>query len=294
MQHYLQITLADIPGAINIADDILIFAGSITEHDEILKHVLQALRTKGLTLNLTKCTFSKEHLEYFGFTFSKAGMKPSCLKIKALKNAERPQDIKRIRSYIGMVNYLTRFIPDFSTLTYPLRQLTHKHTKFVWADACEKSFNILNNMLTDAAINTYFNEKKETILYCDASPFGLSSILLQNDNKDLLQVILYSSRSLNTTEQRYSKLERECLSIAYACQRHRVYLFGRTIKIYSDNKAIVNLLSRTSSKVPSRIERMILQLQGYDFDIKYVKTEQNFSDYISRHPDRESLSKVRK
>ena len=94
-------------------------------------------------------------------------------------------------------------MPNFSTLTYPLRQLTHKHTKFVRTDACEKSFNILNNMLTDAAINTYFNEQKETVLYRDASPFRLPSILLQNDNKDHLQLISYSSRSLNTTEQRY-------------------------------------------------------------------------------------------
>ena len=64
--------------------------------------------------------------------FSKAGMKPSDSQINALKNAERPQDIKGTRSYLGMVNYLKRFIPDFSTLstsvrTYPLRLLTHKH-----------------------------------------------------------------------------------------------------------------------------------------------------------------------
>ena len=181
-----------------------------------------------------------------------------------------------------MVNYLKRFIPYFSTLTYPLRQPTHQHTKFAWTDTCEKSFNMLNNMLTDAVINTYFDEQKEGILYCDASPFGLSSILIQNDNKDYLQVISNSSRSLNATEQRYSQLEREFLSIVCACQRHRVYLFG---KIYSDNKAPVNLLSRPSSKVPLRIERMILQLNDYDFDIKYVKTEQNIGDYISRHPD---------
>ena len=127
-----------------------------------------------------------------------------------------------------MVNYLRRFIPDFSTLTYPLRQLTHKYTKFIWTDGCEKSFNTLNNMLTDAAINSYFDEQKEKILYCDASLFGLSSILLQNDNKGHLQA--YSSRSLNTTEQRYSQLKREFLSILYACQRHRVYLFGRTLR----------------------------------------------------------------
>ena len=84
MQHYLQITLADIPGAINIADDILIFAGSITEHDEILKHVFQRLQAKGLTLNLSKCIFSKAHLQYFGFIFSKAGMRPCYSKTKML------------------------------------------------------------------------------------------------------------------------------------------------------------------------------------------------------------------
>ena len=158
MQHYLQITLADIPGAINIADDILIFAGSITEHDEILKLVFQRLQAKGLTLNLSRWTFSKEHLEYFGFIFSKAGMKPSYSKINASKNAEQPRDIKGIRSYLGMINYLKRFIPEFSTLTYPLRQVTHKDTKYVWTDACKKSVNILNNMLTEADINIYFDE----------------------------------------------------------------------------------------------------------------------------------------
>ena len=60
LQHYLQITLADIPGAINIADDILIFVESVTEHDEILKDVFQKLYGKGLTLNLSKCILSKE------------------------------------------------------------------------------------------------------------------------------------------------------------------------------------------------------------------------------------------
>ena len=94
LQHYLQITLADIPGAINIADDILIFAGGITKHDEILKHIFQTLHAKGLTLNLSKFISSKEHLENFGFIFSKVGMKSSDSKINALKNAERLHDIK--------------------------------------------------------------------------------------------------------------------------------------------------------------------------------------------------------
>ena len=170
-------------------------------------------------------------------------MKPSDSKINALKIAERPQDIKGIRSYSGMVSHLKRFIPKLSTLTYPLRELTHKHINIVWTDAYEKSFNIPNNLLTYTVVNTYFDEQKERILYCYASPFGLSSTLLQNNNKTHLKVISYSSRSLNTTEQRYSQLERKCLSIVYACHRYRIYLFSRTFKIYSDNKVRIFIKS---------------------------------------------------
>ena len=84
-----------------------------------MQKVFQRLSKKSLTLNLDKCLFSKETLEYFGFIFSKNGMKQSVSKILTLKEAERPQDIKGVRSYLGMINYLKRFIPDFSTLTSP-------------------------------------------------------------------------------------------------------------------------------------------------------------------------------
>ena len=127
-------------------------------------------------------------------------MKPTDSKINALKNNERPPDFKGIHSYLGMVNYLKHFIPDFSALTCPLRQLTHKNTKFVWTDACEKSFSIMNNLLTDASVYIYFNEQKIFFILL-WQPFGRSSILLQNDNKDHLQVTLYLPRLLNTTEQ---------------------------------------------------------------------------------------------
>ena len=82
--------LADISSVINIADDILNFASTIAEHELILQKVFQRLSEKGLTLNLNKCLFSKETLEYFGFIFSKNGMKPSASKNLPLKEAKRP------------------------------------------------------------------------------------------------------------------------------------------------------------------------------------------------------------
>ena len=99
-------------------------------------------------------------------------MKPSVSKLLSLKEAKRPQDIKGVRSYPGMINYLKRFIPDFSTLTYLIRKLTHQDIKFEWSDDSEKSFQTLNNHLTERTVNTYFDEKKNTVIYCDACHNG--------------------------------------------------------------------------------------------------------------------------
>ena len=143
-------------------------------------------------------------------------MKPSVSKILALQEAKRPQDIKGVCSYLGMINYPKRVIPDLSTLTYPIHKLTHQDIKFEWSDDCEKNFQTLNKYLTERAVKTYFDKKKNIVIYCDASPVGLSSILLQKDENNNAHVISYSSRSLTTTEQKYSQIKHECLCMQKA------------------------------------------------------------------------------
>ena len=108
----------------------IIYAKNDAEHDEILGKVLNRLHEKGVTLNVSKCIFCKSNLEYYGYLFSKEGMKPSTNKINAISNADRPENQKAVRSFLGLVNYLKRFIPEYSTMTYPLRQLLKKDSNF--------------------------------------------------------------------------------------------------------------------------------------------------------------------
>ena len=74
------------------------------------------------------------------------------------------------------------------------------------------------------------------------------------------------------------------MSIVHACERNRLYLLGRKFQVYNDHKALINLLNNPNATIPLRIERMSLRLQGYDFEMKHVKGEENISDYSSRHP----------
>ena len=226
LQQALRLVLADIDGSLNIADDILIYAENDTKHDKILQKVLQRLHDKGLTLNLNKCLFCKRSLEYYGYVFSERGMQPSVNKITAIQEAKQPENQKAVRSFLGLTNYLKRFIEDYSTLTYPLRQLLKQNTDFIWTDDCNTAFIALKDKLTSEKCISYFDEEKETFIYTDASPFGISAILLQKSvHKDDSKVISYSSRSLTETEQRYSQLERECLALVYGCEKNRLYIF---------------------------------------------------------------------
>lgn len=171
--------MAEISGTLNIADYILLFAANNAQHDEILEKVFQRLEERGVTLNLNKCLFCKETFDFYGYTFTKDDMKPSENKISAIKNAPRPENQKAIRSFLGLCNYLKMFIADFSTKTHVLRQLKKHDAEWNWTDECENAFCNLKNELSSESCIAYFNEKHETILYTDASPYGVSAILLK-------------------------------------------------------------------------------------------------------------------
>lgn len=285
LQHTLRSILADIPGAMNMADDILVYGKTQEGHDTALEQTLEALAEKGATLNLKKCKFNKRHLEYFGYVFSEEGMRPSESKVRALKEMSRPENANAARSFLGFTNYLKRFIPDYSTLTHPIRQLLKKNAHFKWTGECEKSFRTIIDILSDEKNLAYFDDEKETMVYCDASPVGLSAILLQRTpGKDDLHVINYSSRALTDVECRYSQIERECLGMVYAVEKNHIYLFGRKFTLFNDHKALINILNNNKRKIPLRIERMLLRLQDYDLEAKHVSSDDNISDYTSRHP----------
>ena len=285
LQHVLRALIADIDGVINIWDDLLIHAKTVSEHNEILLKVLTRFRDNGLTLNLVKCEFLKDSIEFYGHVFSKDGMKPNPAKVEAILNAKRPENQKALRSFLGLTNYLKSFINDYSTITFPLRQLLKKDTDWHWTPECDQAFEKLKTEMSSDKCIAYFDNNKETFMYTDASPFGVSAIVLQKSpGEESGKIVCFSSRALSKTEMRYAQIERECLALVYGCERNRLYLLGRHFTANTDHKSLVNILTNPKSNIPLRIERLALRLQHYDFTLNHVKSEDNISDYPSRHP----------
>ena len=124
-------------------DDILVYSTNHQDHGEHLKTVLGVLREKQLFAKLKKCEFWLEEVSFFGHLISKDGIAVDPNKIEAVVNWERPTNVHKIRSFLGLASYYRRFVKGFSTLSGPLTSLTKKNAHFVWSDTCEANFQEL-------------------------------------------------------------------------------------------------------------------------------------------------------
>lgn len=96
--------------------------------------------------------------------------------------------------------------------------------------------------------------------------------------------VAFASRSLTDTEQRYSQIEKEAIAIHWGCHHFHLYVYGKPFVVATDHKPLVALFTGTSSKLPPRIEKWMLQLQNYNCKVEYQPGSRNPVDYLSRHP----------
>ena len=268
----------------NIYDDILVYGLTQADHDKSLRQLLNRLRELGLTGNLDKCIFNVSVIDFYGMRFSEHGMEPDPNKLEAIRVAVPPKTVLDLKSFLGMTNYSSNFIPNYSSKTAKLRELLISGKTWEWNHDHQKCFDELKLALQGSNVLGCFDVNARTKVVVDASPFGLGAMLLQTQKSGHDKVIAYASRSLNSAESNYSQIERECLAIYFSCIRFQMYLLGKEFTIYTDHKPLVSLLNNGKKNSPFRIERMRLKLQGFRYHVVHLPGKLNPSDFPSRHP----------
>ena len=115
-QHAIANAIRGIEGVRNIVDDIIVWRSTQQEHDMPLEQLIARLDECGLTVNNDKCLFDQTELWFYGLLLTSSGIKADPRKVDAIKHAKEPKDIKELRSFLGLANYCSRFIKNFSTL----------------------------------------------------------------------------------------------------------------------------------------------------------------------------------
>ena len=282
--------LEGINNVLNIADNVVIWGCGTTieqakiHHYETLKQVLGLFRRKGLTINKPKCIIDVPSISFFGYIFSADGVSPDPAKITALRGATPPSSKEDICSFLGMAGFNQQFIPDYATISEPLRRLTTKTATFTWGPEQENAFQLIKRSLEQTALLSFFDPKKHSTLFTDASPVGVNATLAQDEGNGTFRPISFASRALSPTEQKYSQIEREAAAMHFGCHRFELFLRGAPFTHYIDLKPVKPMMDNPRKDAPARIERVRMKLQGFQSTIKLIDGKKNPADYLSRHP----------
>lgn len=227
-QRLMDTVLIGIKGesALVYLDDIIVYSSTLEQHVECLEQVLKRLDHANLYIQLPKCTFAVNEVEYLGHVVSGEGVKPDPKKIAAVVNYPRPKNERDIIAFIGLIGYYRRFIKDFASRTKPLTELLKKDSKFEWTESQEKAFKELTKALCTKPVLCYPDFSKPFIVSTDASSIAIGAVLSQLHNGNE-HPVAYASRQLNKAEKNYGATERELLALVWVTKYFRCYLYGR-------------------------------------------------------------------
>lgn len=280
-QKVMESVVAGLEGVIVYLDDVVVHGKTQKEHDERLRAVLQRLSEYGVLLNDKKCVYNVRSLEFLGHILSVDGIRPTESRIEAIQRFREPQNVSELRSFLGLVCYVGRFIPDLATKTDSLRQLLRSDVQFEWTERERKDFQALKAAICKIDYLGFFNLRNRTKLIADASPTGLGAVLLQEDSHGQLRVIAFASKALTDIEKKYFQTEKEALSLVWSVDKFKLYLQGIKFTLLTDCKAL-EFLFTPRSRPCARIERWVLRLQAYNYDIEHIRGSANIADALSR------------
>ena len=158
-------------------DDILITGRSQQEHLKNLEEVLKRLEDAGMRLKQEKCTFLVPEVEYLGHKICQEGLQPTESKVRAIADAPEPKRVSELRSFLGLVNYYGKFLPNLATTAAPLYTLLKKNARWTWGKAQKEAFKRVKDLLQSSDLLVHFDPEELLILACDASPYGLGAML---------------------------------------------------------------------------------------------------------------------
>lgn len=264
-------------------DDILIFGKTRSEHDENLEWVLSRCKQFNVKLKLEKCHFAQTEVKYLGFNISGRYISPLKERVETLNKDKPPRDKTELRSTIGKLNFYSRFIPRYSSLLEPLRELFKKNRDFQWRANHQKVYEQLIDALNNAPPQLMTPRSTDKTIEILVMKNSLETILVNEDN----QLICRASRFLTQSEVNYSLVEKQLLALTVALQKFRVWIDPEHVKIKVPSIAIERAFKLVDR--PDRIENLLLRMPaGFDnFQFIVEKSLSNVvqSKYQSHIPE---------
>lgn len=268
-------------------DDIFIASSSSEEHLEHLRQLFERLQRYNLTVNVAKCEFGQTKIIFLGHLVTPQGIHPIPERVEVIRNFPKPSTVKDLKSFLAMINFYRRFIPNAILAQIPLLTLTSGNKKndrsqLVWSNETNVAFEQCRQQLAQAAMLAHPARNAELSLWVDASNIAAGAVLHQIvDGR--AQPLGFFSKKFDKAQLRYSTYDRELTAMYLAVRHFKFMLEGRKCHIYTDHKPITFAFRQNLDKATDRQARQLDYIGQITTDIRHVIGQENVTaDLLSR------------
>uniref|UniRef100_A0A2N9GU17 Integrase catalytic domain-containing protein n=1 Tax=Fagus sylvatica TaxID=28930 RepID=A0A2N9GU17_FAGSY len=252
-------------------DDIVVKSKKREDHLGILRKVFDRCRLYKLKMNPLKCAFGVSAGKFLGFLVHNRGIDVDPAKASAIATMKAPTSHKELKSFLGRLSYIRRFIPGLAAVTAVFAPLMKKGVPFIWSTACQQAFEKIQQIMTKLPTVCAPVPGRPLRLYLASNSEAIGGLVAQEDEEGTERPIYYVSRALKDAETRYSGAElkqdtrglRACLALIYASQRLRHYFLAHKIQLITKSHPIRSLLHRPRSRSQA-IADLLAQFPGED------------------------------
>uniref|UniRef100_A0A2N9HKP8 Uncharacterized protein n=1 Tax=Fagus sylvatica TaxID=28930 RepID=A0A2N9HKP8_FAGSY len=225
-------------------DDIVVKSKKREDHLGILRKVFDRCRLYKLKMNPLKCAFRVSAGKFLGFLVHNREIDVDPAKASTIATMKAPTSHKELKSFLGRLSYIRRFIPGLAAVTVVFAPLMKKGVPFVWSTACQQAFEKIQAIMTKLPTVCAPVPGRPLRLYLASNSEAIGGLVAQEDEDGTERPIYYVSRALRDAEIRYSGAERACLALIYASQRLRDYFLAHKIQLMTKSHPIRSLLHR--------------------------------------------------
>ena len=267
-------------------DDVLIASASPQEHQEHLRLVFQRFHDHGVVINPNKCQLGASSLQFLGHQIDSVGIRPLNHKVQVILDFPVPTTHRKLREFLGLVNFYHRFIPHAAELLRPLNELlpnlTTSTKTVTWTEETQAAFQAAKEALANVTLLSHPHPAAPLAIMSDASDVAVGAVLQQWVDGQW-HPIAYFSRKLTPPETRYSTFDRELLAVYLSIRQFRHMVEGREFSVFTDHKPLTRALSSRGTQHSPRQVRQLEFISQFTSDIQHVKGTHNpVADALSR------------